>query len=134
MAECGRRMSKVVQVMVTFQEVPSSILSWDSDRYYLFCASIFLYPSRQTPGLCLGLRFVPHQFFAYNIINPLKPNDAYRGRTAPLTSKIAFCIFIYLLLFHNSNLFVSCIIHILYTGCAEIKNNLYIYNLFIQQI
>jgi len=26
--------------------------------------------------------------------NPLKPNDAYRGRTAPLTSKIAFYIFI----------------------------------------
>ena len=27
-------------------------------------------------------------------VNPLKPNDAYRGRTAPLTSKIAFYIFI----------------------------------------
>jgi len=26
--------------------------------------------------------------------NPLKPNEAYRGRTAPLTSKIAFYIFI----------------------------------------
>jgi len=26
-------------------------------------------------------------------------------------------------LFHNSNVFGSCIIHILYTGCAEIKNN-----------
>ena len=26
-------------------------------------------------------------------------------------------------LFHNSNLFVSCIIHILYTGCAKIKKN-----------
>jgi len=26
-------------------------------------------------------------------------------------------------LFHNANLFGSCIIHILYTGCAEIKNN-----------
>jgi len=25
--------------------------------------------------------------------------------------------------FHNSNLFVSCIIHILYTGCAKIKKN-----------
>jgi len=24
-------------------------------------------------------------------------------------------------LFHNSNIFGSCIIHILYTGCAEIK-------------
>ena len=27
-------------------------------------------------------------------LNPLKPNDAYRGRTAPLTSKIAFFILI----------------------------------------
>jgi len=26
-------------------------------------------------------------------------------------------------LFHNSNLFSSCIIHILYTGCAKIKKN-----------
>jgi len=26
--------------------------------------------------------------------NPLKPNDAYRHRTAPLTSKVAFYIFI----------------------------------------
>jgi len=28
------------------------------------------------------------------VFNPLKPNDAYRGRTAPLTSKIAFYVFI----------------------------------------
>jgi len=26
-------------------------------------------------------------------------------------------------LFHNANLFGSCIIHILYTGCAKIKEN-----------
>ena len=26
-------------------------------------------------------------------------------------------------LFHNANLFGLCIIHILYTGCAEIKKN-----------
>jgi len=26
-------------------------------------------------------------------------------------------------LFHNANLFGSCVIHILYTGCAEIKKN-----------
>ena len=75
-------------------------------------------------------------------INPLKPNVPYRGRTAPLTSKVSFYIFIqqiyvlYILnmvhtllffsfskcsLFHNSNVFGSCIIHILYTGCAKIK-------------
>jgi len=73
------------------------------------------------------------------VFNPLTPNDHYGGRTAPLTSK--FCILyiystnicaeyfkhgIYSLfspskcsLFHNSNLFDSCIIHILYTGCAK---------------
>jgi len=74
--------------------------------------------------------------------NPLTPNDPYRGRTAPLTSK---CCILYIystnigteyfkhgihytffslqnaVLFHNSKVFGSCIIHILYTGCAKIK-------------
>jgi hypothetical protein len=75
-------------------------------------------------------------------INPLTLNDPYRGRTAPLTFKVAFYIFIqqiqvlnilnavYTLrfflfkmqfFFHNSNIFGFCIIHILYTGCAKIK-------------
>jgi hypothetical protein len=73
--------------------------------------------------------------------NPLKPNDAYRRRTAPLTSKVAFYIFIQQIhvvnilnmvilsvfsfskcsLFHNSNVFGSCIIHILCTECVKIK-------------
>jgi len=26
--------------------------------------------------------------------NPLTPNDPYKGRTAPLTFKVSFCIFI----------------------------------------
>jgi len=30
-------------------------------------------------------------------LNPLTPNDPYRGRTAPLTSKVAFYIFIQLI-------------------------------------
>jgi hypothetical protein len=77
--------------------------------------------------------------------SPLTPNDPYSGRTAPLTSKRCILyIFIqqiwvlnilnmvYTLrffcssncsLFHNSNVFGSCIIHILYTGCAKIKKN-----------
>ena len=75
-------------------------------------------------------------------INLLTPNVNYSGRTALLTSRFAFYIFIqqiqvlnilnmvYTLrfflsskcsLFHNSNVFGSCIIHILYTGCAKIK-------------
>ena len=75
-------------------------------------------------------------------INPLKPNEHYSGRTAPLTSKRCI-LYIYSTnmgteyfrhgiyspffpsskcsLFHNSNIFGSCIIHILYTGCAKIK-------------
>ena len=77
-----------------------------------------------------------------SVVNLLTPNVNYSGRTAPLTSKVAFYIFIqqiYVLnilkmvyhfsfffsskcsLFHNSNIFGSCIIHILYTGCAKIK-------------
>ena len=87
------------------------------------------------------------QYFAHNTsnlpknLNPLTPNDPYRGRTSPLTSKVAFYIFtqqiqvlnisnmVYTLrfflfkmqFFHNSNVFGSCIIHTLYTGCAKIK-------------
>ena len=76
------------------------------------------------------------------IINPLTPNDLYMSRTAPLTSKRCI-LYIYSTdvgteyfkhalyspfffsskcsLFHNANFFGPCIIHILYTGCAEIK-------------
>ena len=28
------------------------------------------------------------------MLNPLTPNDPYKGRTAPLTSKVAFYVFI----------------------------------------
>ena len=74
----------------------------------------------------------------------MTPNDLDMGRTAPLTSKRCI-LYIYstnigteyykharyspfLLsskcsLFHNANLFGSCIIHTLYTGCAKIKKN-----------
>jgi len=76
------------------------------------------------------------------IVNPLAPNDPYMGRTAPLTSKVAFYIFIqqiqvlnilnmvYILrfissskcsLFYNPKVFGSCIIHILYTGVLKFK-------------
>jgi len=71
----------------------------------------------------------------------LTPNDTYMGRTALLTSKRCI-LYIYSTnigteyskhalyspffpskcsLFHNDNLFSSCIIHILYTVCAKIK-------------
>ena len=75
------------------------------------------------------------------MIKRLTPNDPYKGRTAPLTSKRCI-LYIYstnigteyfqqalyspflslqnTVLFHNANLFGSCIIHILYTECAKI--------------
>ena len=74
--------------------------------------------------------------------NRLTPNDAYMGRTAPLTFQLCILYiystnigteyFKYALyspfflsskcsLFHNASSFGSCIIHILYTGCAKIK-------------
>ena len=77
-------------------------------------------------------------------VNTLTPNDPYSGRTAPLTSK-SYILYIYSTnigteyfkhgiyssffslslsskcsLFRNSNVFGSCIIHILYTGCVKI--------------
>jgi len=73
--------------------------------------------------------------------NPLTPNDHYSGRTAPLTSKrcilyiystntgteyfkhgIYSMFFLFKMQFflHNSNVFGSCFIHILYTECAKI--------------
>ena len=73
-------------------------------------------------------------------INLLTPNDLYNGRTAPLTSKVLFYIFIHQInvvnilntvythrffsskrsLFLNSNVFGSCIIHILYIYSTNI--------------
>ena len=75
-------------------------------------------------------------------LNPLTPNDPYSGRTASLTSKRSI-LYIYSTniiteyfkygiyspfffsskcsLFRNSNVFGSCVIHILYTVCAKIK-------------
>ena len=74
----------------------------------------------------------------------MTPNDPYSGRTAPLTSK-RYILYIYLTnigteyfkygiyspffssskcsLFHNSNIFGSCIIHTLYTGVLKFKKN-----------
>ena len=78
-----------------------------------------------------------------NSINPFTPKDPYSYRSATLTSKVAFYIIfqqiellnilnmVYTLrfssskysLFHNSDVFGSCIIHVLYTGYAKIKKN-----------
>ena len=75
-------------------------------------------------------------------LNPLTPNDLYISRTTPLTAKRCI-LYIYSTnvgteyfkhavyspflfsskcsLFHNANLFGSCIIHILYTGVLKLK-------------
>jgi hypothetical protein len=76
------------------------------------------------------------------LFNPLTSNDPYSGRTAPITSKRCV-LYIYstnivteyfkhgiyspffprqnAVLFHNSNVFGSCIIQTLYTECTKIK-------------
>jgi len=87
------------------------------------------------------IRYQPHAVLHHLLINPLTSKDAYIGRTAPLTSKCSI-LYIYSTntgteyfkhgiystfffsskcsLFHNCNVFGSCIIHILYTVCAKI--------------
>jgi len=81
------------------------------------------------------------------VINPLTPKDHYSVRTAPLTSKRCI-LYIYSTntgteyfkhgidcppfffssskcsLFHNSNIFGSCFIHILYTGVLKLKKKI----------
>ena len=88
----------------------------------------------------VGYHNVPYSLISNEWVNPLTPNDHYSGHTAPLTSKRCI-LYIYSTnigteyfihgiyspfffsskcsLFHNSNVFGSCIIHILYTGCAK---------------
>jgi len=77
------------------------------------------------------------------ILNPLTPNDTYGGRTAPLTSKRCI-LYIYSTntgteyfkhyiyspffsskcsLFHNSNVFGSCMIHIFIQSVLKFKKN-----------
>jgi len=92
------------------------------------------WPRYDKKKLFVGL-LVKYSLFWSNS-NPLKPNDPYRGRTAPLTFKLCI-LYIYSTnigteyffsskcsLFHNSNVFGSCIIHIIYTGCAKIKKKI----------
>jgi len=80
--------------------------------------------------------------YKWSYINPLTHNDHYNGRTAPLTSNryilyinstntgteyfkyIIYSSFFFsskCSLFHNSNVFGSCFVHILYIVCATIK-------------
>ena len=62
---------------------------------YLSCVLTFIYCP-----LPLFVIFVRHvlndvlPIVCLCFINPLTPNDPYRGRTAPLTCKVAFYLFI----------------------------------------
>ena len=82
------------------------------------------------------------RFSLLGLFNRLTPNDPYSGGTTPLTSKRCI-LYTYSTntgteyfkhgiyspfffsskcsLFHQSNVFDSCIIHMLYAGCAKIK-------------
>jgi hypothetical protein len=98
---------------------------------------------RQAPTVGEALankgRCVRDKRISFSSVKPLKLNDPYRGRALPLTSKRCI-LYIYSTnirteyfkhgiyspffssskcsLFHNSNVFGCCIIHILCTGCA----------------
>ena len=124
---------------VTFNQPIHKSLRTFMNKFSSLCSSYF---SGSTKGLLSSLILpqVIQKEMVTSDVNSLKPNDPYRGRTAPLTTKFAFYIFIqkiqvlnilnklYTLrffsskcsLFHNTNVFDSCIIHILYTGCAKI--------------
>jgi len=49
-------------------------------------------------------------------VNPLKPNDPYRGRTAPLTSK-RFILYIY-----STNVSTECFKHGIYSPFFPLQN------------
>ena len=98
------------------------------------------------PETAILTQIDPIHIFTFGLINLLTPNDPYMGRTPPLTSKRCI-LYIYstnigteyfkhalyspffslqnAVFFHNSNLFGSCIIHILYTECAKIKKKIF---------
>jgi len=110
-------------------------------RFYLYHACIVL----TLINFIINNQEIFQTISSIYCISPLTPNDHYSGCTAPLTSKRCilyiystnigteyfkhgiYCPFLFsskCSLFHNSNIFGSCFIQILYTGCAKIlKNN-----------
>jgi len=56
-----------------------------------------------------------HYATSHNL-NPLTPNNSYRGRTAPLTSKVAFYIFI-------QQIYVLNILNMVYTLIFSLQNS-----------
>jgi len=67
--------------------------------------------------------FENHQFIYHIFLNPLTPNDAYRRRTAPLTSKVAFYIFINLYLYlYSTNIGTEYIKRGIYSPLFPLQN------------
>ena len=61
------------------------------DGFDIRASFLFTFPSRTVWNLIL---FTARDKGAPGSINHLTPKDPYRGRTAPLTSKVAFYVFI----------------------------------------
>jgi len=126
------------------------VTHWQSPHFHAYFPAASSYPAivgeiLNTGIACLGFNWVSPRWHRYCGVNPLAPNDPYRGRTAPLTSKRCI-LYIYSTnigteyfkhgiyspffssskcsLFQNSNVFGSCINHILYTVCAKIKKKI----------
>ena len=128
--------SRIMQLWRYGNTAPSMITVYIWSNIYVYIRVLVGKPEGKRPFGRPRLR--------WEDINPLTPNDHYSGRTAPLTSK-RFISYIYspntgteyfkhgiyspffppskCSLFHNSNVFGSCFIHILYTECAKIKKN-----------
>ena len=57
--------------------------------------------------------------FKKKLINPLTPNEPYRGRTAPLTSKVAFYVYIYI---YSTNIGTEYFKHGIYSPFFSLQN------------
>ena len=105
----------------------------DSTPYFCTWLPSWYYSNENPQCRAFSAEFHENSLFSVIRINPLKPNDRYSGRTAPLTSKRCI-LYIYSTntgteyfkhgiycpffsskcsLFHNSDVFGSCFIHIL---------------------
>ena len=68
---------------------------------FFFPSQCRLFHNSNVFGSCIihiyvqgGLKLKKNNSGAKRLIKPLTPNDPYRGRTAPITSKVGFYIFI----------------------------------------
>ena len=125
--------------------ISSTTVSWRSAPRINTEIGVFFFVAgfRPTKGKFWMLQQPQWLQFLKACINPLTPNGPFMGSTAPLTSR-GCILYIYWTnirtdylkhaaqsqffflsskcsLFRNATFFVSCIVHILNTGCAKIK-------------